>query len=121
MKTSKRLNKEGIMVSSDVFAAYYNDGCGDEWVYFKLLAWEESLRMVHALREMHAIGKYTIDRHEEAWRNGFINTKLRLHIHDRVHMCFADVKRIICELLFAMGYNLHWIPVTNLLNLKIEY
>lgn len=121
MRTFKRLNDKGIMVSSDVFASYYNDEGDEEWIYFKLLPINIVERFALVLKDQKVLINYKIDKNNEVWRNGYINTKVRLHIIKRKDLRLSDIKQMLNEMAFALGYKLHWMTVNNLLNLKIDY
>lgn len=112
--------RRGKLESADVFATYHFDG-DEEWIFFKLLPWRYVRQIVRAMKEMRLIDHYTLDTHQEdPQRNGYLTRKVRLLIRERDEALASidDLRKIIGELTLATGYQLHWIPVNRLLNLK---
>ena len=110
------------MLKQDVFAAYYSDGDKEEWLYFKLLPLHVVRYITKGLQQMRVFPHYRLERCDEQYRNGYVNEKLGLQMleRDEALLNIPDVKRITSELVEAMGYRLHWIPVTRILNMKYK-
>lgn len=108
------------LISRDVFASYYSDGADEEWVYFKLLPWNTVRFLVKGMQQMRLFRHYRLERDEEEYRNGYVNEKacLRMIERDEAFLQLDEFKRIASELVEAMGYHLHWIPVTRILNMN---
>lgn len=106
----------------DVFAAYYHDGEEEEWIYFKLLPWHTVRYIVRAMQQMRIFPHYRLERNREDFRNGYVNEKCccRMIDRDMEYLPLNDLKRIVSELVESCGFNLHWIPVTKMLNLKYK-
>lgn len=109
-------------LSNDGFAAYYSDGGDEEYLYFKMLPWHTVRYIARALQQMRVFPHFRLERHEEDYRNGYVGEKfcLRMLERDEALMPLADVKRITSEMVEAMGFELHWIPVSRILNMKID-
>lgn len=108
------------MVSNDVFAAYYNDGGGEEWLYFKMIPWQVVRYIARGLHQMRLFAHFRLERDEEEFRNGYVNEKfcLRMQERDAAFVPLRDLKLITGELVGAMGYRLHWVTVDSLLNMR---
>lgn len=104
----------------DVFAAYYCDGGDEEWLYFKMLPSDVVRTLTRALQQMRVFEHYRLQREHEEYRNGYINERFCLLMigRDEAHLPLPDVKRIVSEMVFAVGYELHWVPVSRIINLK---
>lgn len=124
MRTYDAIRKEypRALIPKDVFAAYYTDGADEEWLYFKLIPWHTLRGIVRALQEMRVFAHYRLEKHEEEYRNGYVNEKfcLRMLERDEALIPLPDLKRITSELTEAMGFTLHWIPINRMLNFKIR-
>lgn len=125
MRTFSRMKEEHpkAMLKKDVFAAYYSDGADEEWLYFKLLPLHVVRYITRGLQQMRVFAHYRLERGDEEYRNGYVNEKLCLRMmeRDEALIPLPDVKRITSEMVEAMGYTLHWIPVTRLLNMKYKW
>ena len=120
MKVSKRTDARGRLDFVDVFAAFYCNGIkDDECFYFKLAREEAVKRVARACKHMGMYERYKVDWHQDGGvhRYGYINRKWRLFFWGR-DMEVHEMKKIISEMFFAMGYRLHWISAKRLLNLK---
>lgn len=122
MKTYSQLAAEHpkACLSNDVFASYYNDGGDEEWLYFKLIPWNVIRYIMKGLQQMRLFPHYKLQREEEDFRNGYINERFSAQMinRDEAFVPLKDLKLITSELTTAMGYQLHWIPVEKILNLK---
>ena len=110
------------LLKQDVVASYYSDGDKVEWLYFKLLPLHVVRYITKGLQQMRVFPHYRLERCDELYRNGYVNEKLGLQMleRDEALLTIPDVKRITSELVEAMGYRLHWIPVTRILNMKYK-
>ena len=124
MRTFSDIKREHpkAQIKKDVFAAYYHDGDREEWLYFKLLPLHVVRYVTHGLQQMRVFPHFRLERGDEPFRNGYVNEKLCLRMIDRDEalLTVPDVKRITSEMVEAMGYVLHWIPVTKILNMKYK-
>ena len=104
------------------YATFWFDGLDEEWIYFKLINKESVRKIVHALKSMRLIYKYRLDFHREIYRYGYEYGKWRLRILERDSslMSLSDIKVLIIELASIVGYELHFITVDKMLNLKIK-
>lgn len=111
-----------VLIKQDVFASYYTDGDREEWLYFKLLPLPVVRYVTKGLQQMRVFPHYRLEQCNEPFRHGYVNEKLCLQMieRDEALLTIADVKRITTELVEAMGYRLHWIPVTKILNMKYK-
>lgn len=119
MKVNTRLRR-GRIESADVFASYHFDG-DEEWIFFKLIPWKVVRNLAKAMKQMRLIDHYTLDQDtEEPQRNGYLTKKVRMLIRERDegHATVNDLKLIISEMVYASGYELHWLPVNRLLNFR---
>lgn len=119
MKESK---KKQSLVPKVAFASYWSDGLEEEWLYFKLMSKDAVRSIVRAMMSMRMITHYRLDFHREIFRNGYEPNKWRLWIleRDEALVALQDMKKIIVEMASVHGYELHWIPVNRLLNLKLK-
>lgn len=122
MKTYSQLAAEHpkAFIPNDVFASYYHDGGDEEWLYFKLIPWNVIRYIMKGLQQMRLFPHYKLQREEEDFRNGYINERFSAQMinRDEAFVPLKDLKLITSELTTAMGYQLHWIPVEKILNLK---
>jgi hypothetical protein len=110
------------LISKNVFAAYYTDGDDEEWLYFKMLPKNNVRFIAKAMKQMRLFREFAFVQQDEPFRNGYIETKYAICMIDRDEqlMPFADLEVIVSEMVEALGFKLHWIPLTSLLNMKIK-
>lgn len=122
MRTFESLKREhpNVVMSNDVFAAYYNDGGGEEWLYFKMIPWHVIRYIARVLHQMRLFMHFRLEKDEEEFRNGYINEKycLRMIERNEAFVPVRDLKLITGEVAEAMGYRLHWVSVDSLLNMR---
>lgn len=102
------------------YAAYETDE--EEAVYFKLMQAEQISRMMRALLSQHFFHSYEITKKEEMFRNGYITTGFKVLLTDVNHkkVPISDLKRMMQEMVFAMGHELRFISYNKLINLKFK-
>lgn len=108
------------LLQKEVFAAYYHDGGQEEWVYFKMIPRHVVRYVAKAMQQMKMFASYALNHKQEECRTGFIceRWELRVFQRDEALMPLQDFEMITAELVASMGYELHWIPVQKMLNMK---
>lgn len=124
MRTYNDIKREHpkALIDRNVFAAYYTDGDKEEWIYFKMIPRHVVRYISKGLHQMRAFAHYRLEHNEEPFRYGYACEKYCLQMieRDEAHLSVPDVKRITSEMVEAMGYTLHWVPVNKLLNMKLR-
>lgn len=107
----------------EVFASYDIDDDGVESFVFKMIGMMSLEQVFLALYNQRVMGWFKISKKEEIFRNGYINEGWRVEMKDIDYglVSMDDIKRMITEILYALGYELLFIKYNKILNLKARY
>lgn len=107
----------------EVFASYDIDDDEVESFVFKMVGMKPLEQVFLALYNQRVMGWFRISKKEEMYRNGYINEGWRVEMKDIEYglVSMEDIKRMITEMLYALGYELLYIKYNKILNLKARY